>query len=102
MDRILASLFGQTVHAYVDDMVVTSMEKEQHVFNLEELFAWDVCVWGPQIFVDWEGHRGQPKQMCSHHRNEEPHHGKGGPIVNRMYGDPLTLGLPVFPVPKEK
>ena len=32
-------MLGQNVQAYVDDMVVTFREKEQHVTGLEELFA---------------------------------------------------------------
>lgn len=38
MDRILASMIGRNVQAYVDDMVVTSEEKDQHVIDLQELF----------------------------------------------------------------
>jgi len=38
MDRVLALMIGQNVQAYVDDMVVTSQVKEQHVADLEELF----------------------------------------------------------------
>jgi len=39
MDRILAPMIGRNVQAYVDDMVVTSEEKDQHVTDLEELFT---------------------------------------------------------------
>jgi len=39
MDRILAPMLGKNVHVYVDDMVVTSQERGQHVADLEELFA---------------------------------------------------------------
>jgi len=39
MDRILSPMIGQTVQAYVDDMVVTSKERDQHVVDLEELFT---------------------------------------------------------------
>jgi len=39
MDRILAPMLGRNVQAYVDDMVVTSEEKDQHIPNLEELFT---------------------------------------------------------------
>jgi len=38
MDRVLAPMLGRNVQAYVDDMVVTSQQKEQHVADLEELF----------------------------------------------------------------
>jgi len=39
MDRILAPMIRRNVQAYVDDMVVTSAEKDQHVVDLEELFT---------------------------------------------------------------
>ena len=39
MDRVLAPMLGRNVQAYVDDMVVTSQQKEQHVADLEELFT---------------------------------------------------------------
>jgi len=39
MDRILAPMIGRNLQAYVDDMVVTSEEKDQHVTDLEELFT---------------------------------------------------------------
>jgi len=39
MDRALSSMLGRNVQAYMDDMVVTSREKEQHVTDLEELFT---------------------------------------------------------------
>jgi len=39
MDRVLSPMLGRNVQAYVDDMVGTSREKEQHVTDLEELFA---------------------------------------------------------------
>jgi len=38
MDRVLAPMLGRNVQAYVDDMVITSKEKKQHVTDLEELF----------------------------------------------------------------
>jgi len=39
MDKVLAPMLGRNVQAYVDDMVVTSHERGQHVADLEELFA---------------------------------------------------------------
>jgi len=39
MDRVLAPMIGRNVLAYVDDMVVTSQVRDQHVTDLEELFA---------------------------------------------------------------
>jgi len=39
MDKLLAPILGRNVQAYVDDMVVTSLEKSKHVSDLEELFT---------------------------------------------------------------
>jgi len=39
MDRVLALMIGRNVQAYVDDMVVTFQQREQHVTDLEELFT---------------------------------------------------------------
>jgi len=39
MDRVLAPMIGRNIQEYVDDMVVTSQQREQHVADLEELFA---------------------------------------------------------------
>jgi len=39
MDRVLTSMLGRNVQAHIDDMVVTSQQKEQHVADLEELFT---------------------------------------------------------------
>jgi len=39
MDRVLAPMIGRNVQAYVDDMVVTSQVKDQHIVDLEELFT---------------------------------------------------------------
>jgi len=39
MDRVQAPILGRNVQTYVNDMVVTSQQREQHVTNLEELFT---------------------------------------------------------------
>jgi len=39
MDRVLAPMIGRNMQAYVDDMVVTSKEKDQHIVDLEKLFT---------------------------------------------------------------
>ena len=39
MDRVFAPMIGQSVQANVDDMVVTSQKKDQHIADLEELFT---------------------------------------------------------------
>jgi len=39
MDRVLAPILGHKVQAYVDDLVVTTLQREQHAIDLEELFT---------------------------------------------------------------
>ena len=39
MDRVLVPMIGRNVQTYVDDMVVTSQVKDQHVADLEKLFT---------------------------------------------------------------
>ena len=39
MDKVLAPLLGRNVYAYVDDMVVASQDRAQHMADLEELFV---------------------------------------------------------------
>jgi len=39
MDRVLPPMIGRNVQAYVDDVVVTSRVKDQHIADLEELFT---------------------------------------------------------------
>jgi len=39
MDKVLAPMLGRNVYAYVDDMVVVSKDRAQHVADLEELFV---------------------------------------------------------------
>jgi len=39
MDKVLAPMLGRNVQAYVDDMVVTSPERNRHVADLEELLV---------------------------------------------------------------
>ncbi|XP_068466383.1 uncharacterized protein [Phaseolus vulgaris] len=39
MDKVLAPMLGRNVYAYVDDMVVASQGRTQHVTELEELFV---------------------------------------------------------------
>ena len=39
MDKVLAPMLGRNVYAYVDDMVVASPDRAQHMADLEELFV---------------------------------------------------------------
>ena len=39
MDKVLAPMLGRNVYTYVDDMVVVSQDRAQHMADLEELFV---------------------------------------------------------------
>jgi len=39
MDKVLAPVLVRNVQAYVDEMMVTSQQREQHVADLKELFT---------------------------------------------------------------
>jgi len=39
MDKVMTPMLGRNVQAYMDDMLVTSQERGQHIPDLEELFA---------------------------------------------------------------
>jgi len=39
MGKVLTPMLGRNMHAYVDDMVVTSQKRGRHPADLEELFA---------------------------------------------------------------
>ena len=79
-------MLGRNTQTYVDGMVITSKEKDQHIADLEELFRTivkynlklnlDKCVIGVEAgkflsFLLTERHRGEPRQMHCNHRNEE-------------------------------
>ena len=36
--KMFSDLIGQTVEVYIDDMIVKSKKKEQHVANLQKAF----------------------------------------------------------------
>lgn len=38
MDKILAKLIGRNVQVYVNDMVITSLEVNHHIIDLQEVF----------------------------------------------------------------
>jgi len=125
MDKVLAPIFGRNVQAYVDDMVVTSLEKSGHVADLEELFA-TIARYklklnpekvyfrrrGREIFgisLVGEGNRGQPQQMCRHFGDEEPCHCEGGAAAHGADGRPVPIrisqwreGPPILPMLEEE
>ena len=84
MDKVLAPMLGRNVYAYVDDMVVASGDKAQHVEDLEELFATiskyrlklnpEKCLWGgswevPGFHAHRKGDRGEHRKVRSGHRH---------------------------------
>jgi len=102
MDRILTPMIGRNVQAYVDDMVVTLTEKDQHVADLEELFTpiakynlklnLEKCVFGvePGKFLGFllteRGIESKLGQVCNNHADEEPCHDKGGTTTDWAHG----------------
>ena len=103
MDRLLAPMIGRNVQAYVDDMVVTSQVKDQHVANLEELFTTiakyrlklnpEKCVFGVEAGNSWD--RGEPREVRCNPRDEEPDLSEGGAEVD-------TLCLDLYQSKEEK
>jgi len=82
MDNVLAPMIGLNVQAYVDDMVVTSQVKDQHVVDLEELFTTitryrlklnpEKCVFGVEVgkflgFILIERGIGEPGEVRRNH-----------------------------------
>jgi len=65
-------MIGRNVQAYVDDMVVTSQVKDQHVTDLEELFT---------MITKYT--EAKPREVCCNPRNEEPDLSEGGAAVDR-------------------
>jgi len=75
MGKVLAPVLGRNVQAYVDDMVVTSLEKSKHVTDLEELFVTiakyklklnpEKCIFGVEAgnFWDFSCRRGESRQI---------------------------------------
>ncbi|PKU63511.1 RNA-directed DNA polymerase [Dendrobium catenatum] len=39
MNKVFKSLIGRTIEVYMDDMLVKSLEKSQHILDLEECFC---------------------------------------------------------------
>ena len=103
MDRVLSPMLERNVQAYVDDMVVTSREKEQHVTDLEELFATiakyrlklnpEKCIFGVEAgkLLNRAGNRGEPREVCGDHGNEEPSVGEGGAATHRSVGGIVAI-----------
>ena len=119
MDRVPAPMIGRNVQAYVDDMVVTSHVKEQHVTDLEELFttiaeSGEVCVRGrsrevSRFLAHRVGDRSEPREVHCNLGDEKPKFSERSTTVDRVHGRPVQIriswrrqGTPLLPMPKEE
>ena len=105
MDRILAPMLGRNVQAYVDDMVVTSVEKDQHIVDLEQLFTTiakynlklnlEKCVFEEEagkflrFLLTERGIEVNPNKCATIIGMRSP--AKGAPVVNWMHGCPISF-----------
>ncbi|XP_068504573.1 uncharacterized protein [Phaseolus vulgaris] len=104
MDRVLAPMLGWNVQAYVDGMVVTSQQKEQHLADLEELFT---TIAKCRLKLNPE--KGESREVRCYNSHEKPNIGERSAAVDRAHGRSVQIcvgrrrqGTPLFPVPKEK
>jgi len=102
MDKVLAPMIGRNVQAYVDDMVVTSQQREQHVADLEELFTTiakyrlklnpEKCVFGVEVvkflgfLLTERGIEANPKKCAVIIAMRSPISVKKGTAVERSHG----------------
>ncbi|RDX99441.1 hypothetical protein CR513_17516, partial [Mucuna pruriens] len=68
MDKIFANDIGHNIEVYVDNMVVKSPGLDEHIKDLEEIFAQGEIL---RFYAHPKRNRGQPRQMRRHHPNEE-------------------------------
>jgi len=124
MDKVLAPMLGRNVYAYVDDIVVASQDRAQHMADLEELFITiskyrlklnpEKCVFGVEAgkflgFMLTEGDRSKPRQVRGDYRHAKPDVGEGGATADGADGGALKVcfrrgreGASILPVPQEK
>jgi len=113
MDRVRAPMIGKNVQTYVDDMVVTSQVKDQHVTDLEELFT-TIAKYNlklnPEKCVFWvEAGKflgflliecGIEANMCYNHSHVQPNLSEGGAAVNRAEKGEIR-GIPISSASRE-
>ena len=113
MDKVQAPMLGRNVYFYVDDMVVASQDRAQHVADLEELFVTiskyrlklnpEKCVFGVEVgkFLGF--------MLTERGIEAKPDVSKGSAAADGADGGALKVcfcrgreGAPIFPVPQEK
>jgi len=115
MDRVLVPMLGWNVQAYVDDMVVTSQQREQHVADLEKLFTTiakyilklnpEKCVFGVEagkflgFLLTERGIEANPEKCAAIIAMRSPVSIKE---VQQLTGRMRRYGASLFPVPEEK
>ena len=114
-------MVGKNVQAYVDDMVVTSQARGQHMSDLEEPFATitkyrlklnlEKCVFGVEagkflgFLLTERGIEAKPGEVCGNPCHEKFDLGEGDAAVDRANGRPVQICVnwrgkmtPLFPV----
>lgn len=98
MDMIFQPMLGRNVEAYVDNMVVTSINNETHTKDLQELFdtmnKYQLRLNWRNVFstlkptnsrfhVNKKGNRSKPRQMHDHNQYGKPPMCKRSPTTHR-------------------
>jgi len=125
MDKFLAPMLGRNGYAYVDDMVVASKDRTQHVADLEELFITiskyrlklnpEKCVFGVEagkflgFMLTERGIEANPDKYAAIIAMRSPTSKKGSAAADGADGGALKVcfcrrreGAPIFLVPQEK
>jgi hypothetical protein len=106
---VLEGQVGRNIFTYVDDIVVASRSKEDHLADLAETFANmrdarlrlnpEKCVFGVRqgkILGYLVSHRrGQPDQNSGHHQHDAPAISQRRPAPDRQIGHPQQIHLQV-------
>ena len=125
MNKVLVPMIGRNVQAYMDDMVVTSQVKDQHVADLKKLFTTiakyrlklnpEKCVFGVEAgkflgFLHTEhGIEANPREVRYNPCDEKPNLSKGGAAADWADDRSVQIciswrrqGSPLLPVSEEE
>ena len=109
MDKILLPMFGRNVQGYVDDIEVISVKADDHIADLEELFATIVghnLKLNPEkctsrvragqflgFMLTKKGIEANPEKCSSIMERRSPTNEKGSTKINQEHGRSLSLSL---------
>ena len=104
MDSMFVAQIGRNLEVYIDDLVVKTPENAAHTTDLDEIFLQvrkfnmrlnpAKCTFGVQagkFLTHQSRHRGQPRQMSSHHQHEKSLQHKRSSATNREAGRPVQI-----------